>query len=275
MTNHHDRDDHVRRDSDALVPPASSAAGVETVRILIPDHPDLHGLAAQATQFVADMRATADPDSYERDAEPWVLPEQLVDPRLETALDAVLHPWAYALGDEEQSTGISLRHAGVEHMPVYIAAATREQLDLLAEARDLLAAASDPRTAKFQRTIDLVDFIDQNNDGGARHAPIDAWFTMLRLFDVAEGTAPVTEHRPDRLIEGKGILVRQPDSAGTSPAADTELLFTAIDATPAGEPVELDTATFLAYRRLSMEWHVAIYRDQADSAHATLQTWTY
>jgi hypothetical protein len=246
----------------------------DAVRILIPDHPDLN--VGGAVSFTAEMRDTADPATYETGAEPWTLPDTLTTPALATAMEAILLPWGYDVGDESRDTAIDLHHAGVQHMGVYVATATREQLDQLTAARDVMASATNtPPSQRSPADRETAEFVDAYNDAtGDDEVSLRAWNVMLDLFVVATATTPTSTHRPERLLDERGKLVRQPDPAGTSPAADTATLLARIDVTGA-RPVELSEDEYDAYRRLTVEWHTAIYRDKADTADTQLTSLIY
>lgn len=259
----------------------------DTVRILIPDHPDLYRRLGKAIEFAGALRHAGD-DVDDRE-EPWRLPEQLLAPELEAALDAAFwhQPWLRHVGDdsEQAQTAIELSHAGVGHMGVYITSLPRDQLQLLTDAAALLAQAKS--TAPKERTpllAEIAEFVDtwreaDENDIG--DASISAWQTAVALLAIAVAEQSAAEHRPDRLLDHEGRLVPVAETVGTSPAADTALLLAQIDTAAAAADegqalhVKLDTAGFLAFRRLSVEWHIAVYGANANSPDSLLQSFTY
>ncbi|RSD26410.1 hypothetical protein [Amycolatopsis eburnea] len=262
----------------------------ETVRILIPDHPDLYRRLGRAVDFAGALRHAN--DDVEDGDEPWRLPDQLVAPELQQALDvAFLHkPLMWHVGDDsdEARTETALSHAGVGHMGVYITSLTCGQLQLLTAAAALLTQAeTTPFKERTPLLAEIAAFVDawrEADADNASEASLAAWQTAVALLAIAAAAQSATEHRPDRLLDHEGRLVPVAEPAGPGPAADTALLLERIDAAAAaaaadGEgqarEVELDYAGFRAFRRLSVEWHVAIYGAKADSSDALLQSLTY
>jgi hypothetical protein len=200
------------------------------VRILIPDHPDLN--VGGAVSFAAEMRDTADPATYETGAEPWTLPATLTTPALATAMEAILLLWGYDVGDESRDTAIDLHHAGVQHMGVYVATATRAQLDQLTAARDVMTSATNtPHTQRSPQEREFAEFVDAYNDAtGDDEVSLRAWNVMLDLFAVATATTPTTTHRPERLLDdGLGTPIQQ--SLDTPPGAFGDMTAPPRDAT--------------------------------------------
>jgi len=267
----------------------------EIVRILIPNHPGLAGQPGRALDFGGVMRRANDPDNYFPGEEPWRLPARLVDPALEEALDAILlHPWIRQIDDDDilddpdcqvislstaNLTDTGVTDGGLGRMGVLIATATRDQLELLAAARDLIAdAIAAPYRSRTAEQAEIASFAESMAEAEANdeiEASISSWFLLLRLFDIAVTDTPATEHRPDRLLDERAKQVRLPDPAGTAPAADTALLLGVIDTTPGGRDVVLDTTGADALRRLQTEWHTAIYGDKADSGDTLLSSYLY
>ncbi|GAA1983523.1 hypothetical protein [Amycolatopsis minnesotensis] len=256
--------------------------GQDEVRILIPDHPELR--LAAAIEFAGALQHANDPLPVD-EGEPWRLPEQLVAADLESALDAaVLHQPHFShrhIGDTgpDTDTGIDLRHDGVGHMPVYVTTLPREQLRLLLDAAAVLEQAettsgteSLPALREVREFVDTWREADEDQDGDVS---LGAWRTVVRILGLAIADTPAREHRPRRLLDEAGQAVPVADGTGTSPAADTAVLLARIDAAGDTRPVDLDTAAFAAYQRLTIEWHTAIYGPKATSADALLQSNTY
>lgn len=233
----------------------------ETVRILIPNHPDLGKRPWRALDFAHHLRYATDPDTYLEGEDPWRLPTALTDPAVADALEAILQPsWIRRIDDDTAyddpdsplisfstprltDTGFdALTGGGIGRMGVFVATATRDQLDLLTAARTLLTEAK--TTPVRERS---------------------PW---------QQDNTPTTSHRPDRLLDERAKQVRLPDPAGTSPAADTALLLGLIDAT-GGRDVTLDTDGADALRRLQTEWHTAIYGDRSTTGNAILSSYLY
>src|SRR3954464_11141567 len=103
------------------MPTAEQPQTDETVRILIPDHPDLYGQLGRAIDFACLLRRANDIDDA---GEPWQLPDQLIAPELEQALDAAVldQAWFRHVGGDGEGTRteIPLRYANVGHMGLYI-----------------------------------------------------------------------------------------------------------------------------------------------------------
>lgn len=264
---------------DRQQPAPEPAGGEDTVRILIPDHPELAGVVSGAVEFAGVLRHANTPPADDGDAEPWRLPDQLTAPELEQVLDTIFHPWGYAVGDDGRDTGIPLRHAGIEHMPVYVAAATRTQLARLAAAATVFtqaevtpAAQRTPLLAEVAEFAALAREVEDPDDGWAS---LRSWQTILALLEVATATAPEST-RPRRLLAPPaGDLQSLPDAAGTSPAADTVAVLAAIDTAGGTGVVDLDGEAFAALRRLQAEWHAVIYRGRHRPADSLLTSYTY
>uniref|UniRef100_UPI003F498464 hypothetical protein n=1 Tax=Amycolatopsis sp. CA-293810 TaxID=3239926 RepID=UPI003F498464 len=256
----------------------------ETVRILIPNHPDLGKRPWRALDFAHHLRYATDPDTYMPGEDPWRLPATLTDPAVADALVAILQPsWIRRIGDDTafddpDSPLISFSTGSVGRMGVFVATATRDQLDLLTAARTLLTeATTTPVRSRSPWQNDIAEYAFEMAEGEKNdeiEASISSWFLMLRLFDIATTDTPATQHRPDRLLDERAKQVRLPDPAGTSPAADTALLLGLID-TAATRDVALDTDGADALRRLQTEWHVAIYGAKATSGDALLSSFLY
>ncbi|MFE5565944.1 hypothetical protein ACFQ68_13240 [Amycolatopsis japonica] len=269
----------------------------ETVRILIPNHPDLGKRPWRALDFARHLRYATDPDTYLPGEDPWRLPTALTDPAVADALEAILQPsWIRRIDDDTvfddpdgplisfstahlTDTSVdALTGGGIGRMGVFVATATRDQLDLLTAARALLIEAkTTPVRERSPWQQDIAEYIDAMVEGEENdeiEASISSWFLMLRVLDVATAEHPVVEHRPDRLLDTTGRLVRQPDPAGTSPAADTALLLGLID-TSRSRDVILDTDGADALRRLQTEWHTAIYGEKSTSGNAILSSFLY
>ncbi|KZB79637.1 hypothetical protein [Amycolatopsis regifaucium] len=268
----------------------------EVVRILIPDHPDLVKRPWRALEFAHHLRYATDPDTYLDGEDPWRLPTALTNPALADALEAILQPsWIRRIDDDTAvddpdsplisfstanptDTGVdALTGGGIGRMGVFVATATRDQLELLAAARDLLTEAKTTplrsRSPWQQEIADYVDAMTEAEENDEIEASISSWMLMLRLFDIATADTPTTSHRPDRLLDERAKQVRLPDPAATSPA-DTAHLLGAID-TAATRDLALDTDAADALRRLQTEWHTALYGDKASSGDAILSSYLY
>ncbi|RSN05960.1 hypothetical protein DMC63_37755 [Streptomyces sp. WAC 05977] len=269
----------------------------ETVRILIPNHPDLGKRPWRALDFAHHLRYATDPDTYLPGEDPWLLPTALTDPAVADALEAILQPsWIRRIDDDTayddpdsplisfstphltDTGGDALTGGGIGRMGVFVATATRDQLDLLTAARTLLTEAKATpvreRSPWQQGIAEYVDAMVEGEESDEIEASISSWLLMLRLFDIATSNTPTTSHRPDRLLDERAKQVRLPDPAGTSPAADTALLLGFIDTAP-GRDVALDTDGADALRRLQTEWHVAIYGEKSSSGGAILSSFLY
>ncbi|ATY17283.1 hypothetical protein CU254_42635 (plasmid) [Amycolatopsis sp. AA4] len=256
----------------------------ETVRVLVPDHMDLHGVLGQAIEFAGSLRHANDP-AQRGEGDPWQLPGQLIAPELEAALDAILlHDPRFdhfAIGDHRrEDAAIALACDRTGHMGVHIATATRTQLERLAAAAALVdqaeATAPEDRLPSLQEVAEFAAEwrrFEQDEDGDL-DASLSAWRTATRILRLAIAGTPSERHRPARLYDPEARLTPVADTAGTSPAADTATLLAAIDAS-ADRPVDLDADAFAAYRRLTVEWHIAIYGDRADSIDSLLASYTY
>jgi hypothetical protein len=252
----------------------------EIVRVLIPDHPDLAGQLARALEFGAVLRHANEPDT-EAGSEPWRLPDQLVAPELEEALDAaVLHDWHFHVGNDAAGTdtAIAVSHANFGHMGLYITSATTTQLTLLAAALDLLIRAENtPPSQQLPAQREIAQFIEVSRDAdksGEDDASLSAWETVVRVLALAAAAAPTTTNRPPSLYTVEASLLPVPDADGTSPAADTRLVLDRIDAGN-GRSAELDDAAFRAWRRLTAEWHTAIYGARANTPDSLLMSYAY
>jgi hypothetical protein len=260
------------------VPTAEQPQTDETVRILIPDHPDL--ALGRAVEFGGSLRHANDTDD---DVEPWQLPDQLIAPELEQALfDAVLHqPWFRHVGDdrEDARTEIQISHAGIGHMGVYITTMERAQLQRLVDAAALLRQAdSTPFAERTPLLAEIGAFVERWRDAD-KHDDIEpalsAWLTVVALMAIAIAEQPTAEHRPERLLDHRGNMVPVASSEGTSPAADTALVLEQIDAAGDAREVDLDAAAFLAFRRLTSEWHIAIFDDRSTDPMSMLSSYAY
>lgn len=251
----------------------------DTVRILIPDHDNLGGQVRQAAEFAGSLRHANDDDG----SEPWQLPDQLTAPALEQAIDdAVLHqPWFWHVGDlrEHARTEISIAHAGIGHMGVYVTSMPRVQLQALLDAAALLRQAEDapfaertPVLAEIGAFVSAWRHADKHED---LEASLAGWLVTVAVLGLAVAGQPTTEHRPHRLLDAVGRFRPVGSTDGTSPAADTALLLERIDAAGDSREVELDAEAFEAFRRLVTEWHAAIYGARANDPSSLLGSMDY
>jgi hypothetical protein len=128
-----------------------------TVRILVPNHPDLASVLVRALDFAAVLYATTDPTSYLEGEEPWELPQPLTDPDLSAALEQMLLPWARDVGDDARDTALHMQDATHEHIGVYVATTAPARLRRILAADDLLAQRPGPDAARFRCSADLAE----------------------------------------------------------------------------------------------------------------------
>ncbi|WP_158888993.1 hypothetical protein [Amycolatopsis anabasis] len=230
------------------------------VRILIPDHPELTRAACGAEEFLHVLRSTADPATYDPGVEMWQLPAEMTTTEPVNAWTTIFGNWARHLGDEQRSTALDVRYGNYQHMGLYVSTATRAQIDTLVAARALLIRAAEPdRPAVLADLADYLATVEEYE--GLVDASYRTFRKLLAVVEVAIATTPIhADHRP----AAEGV-----------PVADTARLLARIDTTPAGEPVQLTDEDESAFRRLALDWHYAIYGDQATTSHALLATYVY
>ncbi|WP_280216659.1 hypothetical protein [Nocardia neocaledoniensis] len=251
----------------------------ETIRVLVPDHMDLVGVISRAIEFAADLRHANDPLE---DGEPWELPAPLVDAELQVALEtSVMHPWQLDIGHDTagRDTAIPVSHDGTGHMGLYVATATRSQLELLVDAAQLIhRVETTPLGQRDRAAREVAEFLSVWEEIDDEDASLSAWRTVVRILGLAIAAAPSTsDARPPRMYTTEGtdaVLVPTADVKGTSPAADTALVLARLDAGPGGS-IDLDSAAWEAWQRLTAEWHSAIYGARANTHSALLTSWTY
>ncbi|MFI9507263.1 hypothetical protein [Nocardia sp. NPDC052566] len=251
----------------------------EAMRVLVPDHPDLTGQLGRAIEFAAALRHANDIDDTDGE-EPWRLPDQLVAPELQAALEAiVLHDWRFDVGSDTARTEIGLTHADVEHMGLYIATATRAQLSLLRAALDTITQAETtplaqrgPEQREIAHFAEVWSEVDEHDD---YDASLSAWRTVVQILTLAISTAPAgAGERPSRLYNAEGFLLPAADVAGSTPAGDTVVVLDRIDSDQ-GRSVDLDNAAWRAWQRLSVEWHAAVYGARSNDPDARLSSFAY
>ncbi|MEV0297001.1 hypothetical protein [Nocardia sp. NPDC050710] len=253
------------------------------LRVLVPDHPDLAGQLGCAIDFADALRHANDPDPDPDgdDTEPWRLPAQLVDPALQTALEVLVHrDWHFDVGrdSDDRRTEIGVTHAGVEHIGLYTATATRTQLSLLSAALEqFVTAETIPLSQRTPDQREIAEFAaawrDAEEAGG--DAALSAWQTTVRILTLAIIAIPGSwGDRPARLYNAEGILVPTPPAEESTPAADTLTVLDRIDAASGGS-VDLDDTGWRAWRRLTAEWHAAIYGARSSDHSAVLSSFAY
>ncbi|WP_280184504.1 MULTISPECIES: hypothetical protein [Nocardia] len=251
------------------------------LRVLVPDHPDLAGQLGMAVDFADALRHANEPDPDDDNSEPWRLPAQLVAPALQAALEPIVHhDWHVDVGrdGDDRHTGITVTHAGVEHMGLYIATATRTQLSLLAAALEqLVTAETVPPSQRTPEQREIAEFAaawrDAEESGG--DAALSAWQTTVRILTLAITTTPhASGDRPARLYTAEGVLTPTPPAEESTPAADTRTLLDRID-TAGGGSVDLDDTGWRAWRRLAAEWHAAIYGARSNDHSTVLSSFAY
>lgn len=228
----------------------------DIVRAFVPDHFDLPGVLGRAREFAAQMQIANTPDPHDPDFDPWRLPDQLTDPALETALEAFIgHDWARDVG-RDAHTEIGVRHGRREHMGLYLARGTRDQLDSLTAAlATMTTAETTPSAQRLPAMGEVADFVavwrdqDQTDD---LDAALSAWCTVVQILALAVADTP----------------------ADATPAADTRVLLALVDAGD-GRSIELDEQGWAAWRRLCAQWHAVIYGPEVRGADALLASFTY
>lgn len=254
----------------------------DTVRVVVPDHVDLVGVVNRAIEFGVDLRHAN--DSHGGAVEPWQLPDQLIDPDLESALATIVAGWQYDVGLDTtgRDTAIPVHHNGTEHMGIYVATATVTQLRLLTDAAQLLhqAETTPPaqRTPALREVAEFLEVWGDLDDNDDADASLSAWRTVVRILGLAIATAPSgPDDRPTRLYTSEGTDARMLPTApaeGTSPAADTARVLARLD-TGDGRSIDLDDAAWQAWQRLTAEWHGAVYGARSDTHDALLNSWAY
>ncbi|MCX4097784.1 hypothetical protein [Nocardia sp. alder85J] len=247
------------------------------VRVLVPDHPDLAGQFGRAIEFGAVLRHANDAETA--DEEPWRLPDQLVAPELEAALNAIVLDWRFDIGNDQAPTQIEVTHAGIGHMGLYIATATRTDLSLLRAALNMMIQAENtppsPQLPALREVAHFVEAWREADEADDYDVSLTAWQTVVQVLTLAIATAPDrTGERPTQLYNSEGILVPTPPTDGSTPAGDTLTVLDRIDAGD-GRTAHLDDAAWRAWQRLTAEWHGAVYAGRANDPDAVLSSFAY